>query len=151
MNHRLLVFTALTLLSAGCATNDTRRTAPAVVRNRKAPELYTLQTTGYCDCKGCCGWKRNWLFQPVVASGPGKGKAKKVGMTASGKWAHPGTIAADTALFPFGTVMFIPGYGYGQVEDRGGAIKGYKVDLFFGSHGEALQWGKQKKQVKVWK
>ena len=51
----------------------------------------------------------------------------------------------------FGTVMEIPGYGYGVVEDRGGAIKGQKVDIFFPKHKEAINWGRKKLKVKVWK
>ena len=35
-----------------------------------------------------------------------------------------GTIAADTEYYPFGTRMYVPGYGGGLVEDRGGAIQG---------------------------
>ena len=42
---------------------------------------------------------------------------------ASGKMAKVGTIAADTSVYPFGTIMYIPGYGYGEVQDVGGAIK----------------------------
>jgi 3D (Asp-Asp-Asp) domain-containing protein len=110
----------------------------------------TLETTGYCPCKKCCGWKRNWFGRPVFASGPLKGRPKKVGMTASGTRARHGTIAADTSRFPFGTIMHIPGYGYGRVEDRGSAIKGGKIDLFFRRHSEALQWGRERKQVQVW-
>lgn len=35
-----------------------------------------------------------------------------------------------------------------QVEDRGGAIKGpYRIDLYYKSHQEALQWGRRKVQV----
>jgi 3D (Asp-Asp-Asp) domain-containing protein len=109
-----------------------------------------LVATGYCKCKKCCGWKRTWYGKPVVASGPQKGKRKKVGVTASGAKAKYGTIAADTGLYPFGTVMQIPGYGWGKVEDRGGAIKGHHVDLFFKSHGKALKWGKQRKTVRIW-
>jgi len=71
-------------------------------------------------------------------------------MTASGKKARVGTIAADTSLYPFGTVMHVPGYGYARVEDRGGAIKGQHIDLFFKSHKDALRWGKKKKKVKIW-
>ena len=62
-----------------------------------------------------------------------------------------GTIAADTRLFPYGTIIQIPGYGWGRVEDIGGAIKGRHIDLFFDSHQEALEWGRQKKQVLIWK
>lgn len=78
------------------------------------------------------------------------GKPKKVGQTASGKQAKVGTIAADTSKYPFGTIMHVPGYGYGRVEDRGSVIKGEHVDLFFKSHKQALQWGRQTRQVKVW-
>lgn len=110
-----------------------------------------MVATGYCKCKQCCGWKRNWFGRPVVASGPNKGKKKKVGMTAAGTKAKPGTIAADTAKYPFGTVMWVPGYGYGRVEDRGSAIQGERIDLYFKSHKQALQWGRQTVRVKVWR
>ena len=43
-------------------------------------------------------------------------------MTASGTRARHGTLAADTSVLPFGTVVEVPGYGFGRVEDRGGAI-----------------------------
>lgn len=112
--------------------------------------MYRLETTGYCPCGSCCGWKRNWYGRPVIASGPHRGKPKHVGVTASGAPAKHGTIAADTSVFPFGTIMYIPGYGYGVVEDRGGAIKGYKIDLYHSSHGAALTWGREIKDVKVW-
>ncbi len=63
---------------------------------------------------------------------------------------NEGTIAADTRYYPFGTRMFVPGYGWGRVEDRGGAIKGSdRIDLYFHSHEEALQWGRQKLHVQV--
>ena len=34
------------------------------------------------------------------------------------------TVAADLSVFPIGTILFIPEYGYGVVADKGGAIKG---------------------------
>lgn len=56
-----------------------------------------------------------------------------------------GTIAADTKFYPFGTRMYVPGYGWGLVEDRGGAIKGpNRIDLYFDSHTDALEWGRRK-------
>jgi len=61
-----------------------------------------------------------------------------------------GSIAADTRYYPFGTRMYVPGYGWGVVEDRGGAIKGpTRIDLYFKSHEEALQWGRRKVRVKI--
>ncbi len=66
-------------------------------------------------------------------------------------WLHrDGTIAADTNYYPFGTRMFVPGYGWGMVVDRGSAIKGPdRLDLFFSSHGEALDWGRRKVSVRI--
>ncbi|KAJ7529968.1 hypothetical protein O6H91_15G072800 [Diphasiastrum complanatum] len=61
-----------------------------------------------------------------------------------------GSIAADTDYYPFGTRMFVPGYGWGEVEDRGGSIKGpARIDLYHRSHKEALRWGRRKLQVLV--
>lgn len=105
---------------------------------------YTL-VTGYCNCGKCCGWRRSWfgLGQPVYNYGKRRGLPKQVGITAVGKPAHRGTIAADTKVYPFGTRLEIPGYGVGTVEDVGGAIKGNHIDLWFPSHTEARRWGSQ--------
>ncbi|MGD6778894.1 3D domain-containing protein [Sutcliffiella horikoshii] len=54
------------------------------------------------------------------------------------------TIAADISVFPIGTILFIPGYGYGVVADIGGAIKGNKIDLYYDTVDEVFNdWGKQ--------
>ncbi len=61
-----------------------------------------------------------------------------------------GTIAADTRYYPFGTRMYIPGYGWGVIEDRGSAIKGRdRLDIFYNSHQEALRWGRKKVRVRI--
>lgn len=61
-----------------------------------------------------------------------------------------GTIAADTRYYPFGTRMKIPGYGWGVVNDRGGAIKGpERLDLYFDSHKDALRWGRRRVKVRI--
>jgi len=138
-----LVLVIIILACSSCQTIKPPRNA---VRQQ-----VVMETTGYCKCGQCCNWKRNWLLRPVIAAGPSKGQPKKVGQTASGRKAKAHrTIAADTSRYPFGTVMYVPGWGYGVVEDRGSAVKGDHIDLFFGSHGEALRWGRRKKQVTVW-
>lgn len=59
------------------------------------------------------------------------------------------TVAADLNVFPIGTILFIPGYGYGVVADKGGAIKGNKIDLYYETVEEVYnEWGK--KQVDVY-
>lgn len=61
-----------------------------------------------------------------------------------------GTLAADTRYYPFGTRMYIPDYGWGRVEDRGGAIKGPDhIDLFMPSHHQTIIWGRQRVTVEI--
>jgi len=103
-----------------------------------------MVVTAYCPCGRCCGWRRNWLGHPVYASGRLKGRPKAVGVCADGTRARVGTIAADTRYYPFGTRIYVPGYGYGTVHDRGGAIQGpRRLDVFFPKHGEAVKWGRR--------
>lgn len=139
----------LLLAVGGCYVRDVRW-SPLRPPPKTPGREYVVITTGYCPCGACCGWKRNWLGRPVVAYGPNQGKSKAVGVTASGTMARPGTLAADTSIFPFGTIIYIPGYGYGRVEDRGGDIKGYHLDLFYRTHNLAAQHGRVKHRVNVW-
>jgi 3D (Asp-Asp-Asp) domain-containing protein len=62
-------------------------------------------------------------------------------------------VAADTDLLPFGTMLTIEGYAHNQVVpvlDRGGAIKGNRLDLLFPTHEAALQWGVKTIDVVIW-
>ena len=105
------------------------------VSTQKARKIRML-VTAYCACKKCCG-------------------PNAQGITASGKRVtHNGGrfVAADRALFAFGAKLQIPGYHNGQtveVLDRGGAIKGKHLDVFFPSHQKALEWGKRYVDVTV--
>jgi 3D (Asp-Asp-Asp) domain-containing protein len=106
--------------------------APAGPRTR----VIRMEVTAYCPCTKCCGPNA----QGITASG------KPVSHN-NGKF-----VAADTSVLPFGKQLVIPGYADGQrveVIDRGGAIKGNKLDLYFDSHAEALVWGRQHLDVTV--
>lgn len=60
------------------------------------------------------------------------------------------TVAADLKVFPVGTILFIPGYGYGVVADKGEAIKGNELDLFYNTVDDVYaNWGKKKLDVYV--
>jgi 3D (Asp-Asp-Asp) domain-containing protein len=60
------------------------------------------------------------------------------------------TVAADLSIFPIGTVLYIPGYGYGVVADKGGAITGNKIDLYYDTVDEVYQqWGKKTVEVSI--
>lgn len=75
------------------------------------------------------------------------------GITYSGVKVKQGilsTIAADPKVFPLGTILYIPGYGYGIVADTGSAIKGKKIDLYYKSKEQIYkEWGKRNVNVFV--
>ncbi len=77
------------------------------------------------------------------------------GITASGTQAQYGTVAVDPRVIPLGTRMYIESadgsfvYGYCVAEDTGGAIKGNKVDLFFNTNSECLQFGRRSVKVYI--
>ena len=131
--------------------NSTKAAHARIQREFKGTTVTNVLVTGYCNCGKCCSWRRTWFGfgSPVHTAGALKGKPKKVGMTARGTKARHGTIAADPAVFPFGTRIKVPGYGVGVVEDVGGAIKGRHIDVWFPSHKRALEWGRKNLDVVV--
>ena len=115
----------------------TKPTEEVVVKTIETPEikpepeiisLGEYKLTAYCACKKCCG--------------------KTDGITASGVKAVQGvTVAADTSQLPFDTKILIDGLGEYTVQDTGGSIKGNRIDVYFESHQEALQFGVQYKEI----
>lgn len=68
---------------------------------------------------------------------------KNDGVTASGlKVAEKRTLACP-ANYPFGTTIRIEGMGDYRCEDRGGAIKGNKFDIYMETKAEAFGFGRQ--------
>ncbi|MCD8356037.1 MAG: SH3 domain-containing protein [Clostridia bacterium] len=51
------------------------------------------------------------------------------------------TIAADTSVLPMYSTVYIEGWGTYTVEDRGGAIKGKRIDIFVASNSIANKYG----------
>jgi 3D (Asp-Asp-Asp) domain-containing protein len=56
------------------------------------------------------------------------------------------TLSADLTVLPLGSKVMIDGIVY-TVEDTGSGIRGNKVDIYFGSRGEALAFGRQSKEI----
>ena len=80
--------------------------------------------TAYCPCEKCCG---QWSD----------------GITCTGTYAQAGrTIAVDPNVIALGSSVIINGNTY-IAEDCGGAIKGNKIDVYFNSHQDALNFGMQ--------
>lgn len=93
------------------------------------PTVVTLNTSAYCSCSKCCG--------------------KSTGITSSGAKASAWYTVAAGKKYPIGTIIYIPALssysngGWFVVQDRGGAISNNKLDVFVGSHSEALQFGRK--------
>lgn len=69
--------------------------------------------------------------------------------TATGIKPRYGVVAVDPRVIALGTKLYIEGYGYAVAADTGGAIKGNKIDVFFESRGEAIQWGRRTVKVTI--
>lgn len=77
---------------------------------------------------------------------------KTDGITASGKLAKKEHTLACPPEYKFGTKIEIENLGIYHCDDRGGAIKGNKFDIFFGDErdlAEALSFGRQKLKFRV--
>ena len=98
--------------------------------SEERPELTYLgifNSSAYDACYDCCG--------------------KTDGITATGTRATPKrTIAVDPTVIPYGSEVIINGQTY-IAEDTGGAIKGKRVDIFFDTHEEALNYGRRNVEV----
>src|ERR1700730_7603393 len=108
------------------------------------------------------------LLTPASASKPPSGVRRRPtiryfiataysveGTGASGKWSHPGTVAADRKVLPLNSRIRV--YGAGQysgeyiVEDTGGKVDGHHIDVYMPSHAEAKKFGRQRVKVVVLK
>lgn len=70
---------------------------------------------------------------------------KGYGLTASGTKVEEGrTIAVDTSVIPMGWWVYIEGVGLRRAEDKGGAIKGKKIDVYFDDVDVATKFGRKK-------
>ena len=100
-----------------------------LLKQNKVAYLGKYKITYYCACTQCCG--------------------KNNGITASGEKVQEGvTVAADTSKLPFGTRVYIKGIGWRTVQDRGGSIKGNRLDIYISSHNDPMPYNVQ--NLDVW-
>lgn len=92
--------------------------------------IVILTVTAYCSpCKICCG--------TTVAK-----------TTSSGVFPTTGRTVAASRSLAFGTRVEIQGHLY-VVEDRLAKRFDSRVDVFMGTHKEAVMWGKKRISVKI--
>jgi len=106
--------------------------------NTNAPDFHyvrrvQMEATAYTAGYGCTG-KHPW--DPWY------------GITASGRHVEHGIVAVDRDIIPLGTRLYVEGYGFAIAADVGGAIRGYKIDLFMHELQDALRFGRR--HLYVW-
>lgn len=129
-------------VEAPSAANDSSRPSaePALTFNGRpvrAVKTITMRVTAYSPDERSCGDSAD-------------------NITASGYsvWTNGGRlVAADSRVLPLGSLVAVPGYDGGAVVpvlDRGGAIKGNRLDVLFPSHEQARRWGVRDLKVTVY-
>lgn len=93
-------------------------------------QVLTMVATGYDD-----SWECNYPYY---------GQPSYIGLPLA-----RGIVATDPNVIPMGTRLYVEGYGEAIAADQGGAIKGNRIDLFFDSHQEALNWGMRTVKVTI--
>ncbi|MCI8481682.1 MAG: hypothetical protein HFJ27_00940 [Clostridia bacterium] len=102
----------------------------------KTPTVKTFNTSAYCSCTKCCG--------------------KSGGMTSAGVKASSWYTLASGSVYPIGTIIYIPYFkdkpneGWFIVQDRGGAISSNKLDVYMGTHSQAIQFGRKNLECYVY-
>ncbi|PKM78108.1 MAG: hypothetical protein CVU90_03530 [Firmicutes bacterium HGW-Firmicutes-15] len=107
-------------LSSNIASGSTvSRSGTATTR---AGKVLTMVATAYDGCYEC--------------NKPYYGLPSYIGLPLA-----RGIIAVDPNVIPMGTRLYVEGYGEGIAADQGNAIKGNRLDLFFDTHQQALDYG----------
>lgn len=69
--------------------------------------------------------------------------------TATGVKPREGLIAVDPKVIAMGSQVYVEGYGYAIAADTGGEIKGNRIDVFFGTLRQCIDWGRKPVQIHV--
>lgn len=69
------------------------------------------------------------------------------GITASGSYVGPESVAVDPGVVPLGTELYIDGVGLRTADDTGGAIIGHHLDIWEPTYSDCINWGVQYRAV----
>lgn len=109
---------------------------PQVTDETQMTDLGEYKITAYCSCSKCC-------------DSYGDDRPDGIVYGASGRELIAGySIAVDPRVIPYGSLIVINGVTY-RADDCGGAIKGNRIDVYFSSHDEALEFGVQYADVYI--
>ncbi|MCR2807187.1 ubiquitin-like domain-containing protein [Paenibacillus soyae] len=124
----------------------TKKPEPKVtVLSSKSPSVMTVTKDGYTF--GAKKVLKSVTLTAYTAGFESTGKSEGdpgYGITASGTRVTEGrTIAVDPKVIPIGWWVYIEGIGFRRAEDKGSAVKGNKIDIYFASESHATKFGKK--------
>lgn len=93
-------------------------------------DMGLFKTTGYCNCRKCCG---RW------AGGPTKTGVMPVAGV---------TVAVDPRVIPLGSIIMVDG-AIRYAQDTG--VRGKHIDVYYDSHVVAWNHGVKRQHVFVWR
>ena len=66
-------------------------------------------------------------------------------VTSTGQTPGIGTIAVNPKVIPYGSKIYVEGYGFGEAEDTGGAIRLREnaIEVVMPTYEEAMEWGRK--------
>ncbi|ODA41567.1 3D domain-containing protein [Desulfosporosinus sp. BG] len=71
--------------------------------------------------------------------------------TATGLVSREGLIAVDPRVIAMGSKVYVEGYGYAIAADTGGDIRGNRIDVFFSTLRQCIDWGRRPVRIYVLK
>jgi 3D (Asp-Asp-Asp) domain-containing protein len=69
--------------------------------------------------------------------------------TATGVEPREGLIAVDPKVIAMGSKVYVEGYGYAIAADTGGAIRGNRIDVFYPTLRQCIDWGRKSVHIYV--
>lgn len=69
--------------------------------------------------------------------------------TATGLVTREGLIAVDPRVIALGSKVYVEGYGYAIAADTGGDIQGQRIDVFFSTLRQCIDWGRRPVHIYV--
>ncbi|SDG76924.1 3D domain-containing protein [Desulfosporosinus hippei] len=69
--------------------------------------------------------------------------------TATGIKPREGLIAVDPRVIAMGSQVYVEGYGYAIAADTGGNIRGHKIDVFFSTLRQCIDWGRKPVRIHI--
>ncbi|WP_238473803.1 3D domain-containing protein [Paenisporosarcina cavernae] len=122
----------LKLVKPKASASKSKSKAKSVSRSNDdnvVKEFYVTSTSYTANCRGCSG---------ITSTGINLKRNPDAKV-----------IAVDPRVIKLGTKVYVEGYGYAIAGDTGSAIKGNKIDVFFDTRSEALNWGRRTVKIKI--